>query len=101
MWTRYSVIDETALVPIGAHGHGQRVLDGELVAAFLASKVGIFGECRIQRRFRRRRLTLTQRYAVEQTDDALGARAQIMRRIRLEHDMTDVADPRLWSSLAK
>ena len=64
-------------------------MDRQPVTAFLGGEIGVLGKCREERRFRRRDQALVQGDAVEQADDALGARTQIVERIGAERDAAD------------
>src|SRR6516165_7203358 len=86
-------IEQTALVPVGAHRHCQHMLNGEPVTAILVGEIGILRKSREERCFRWRHFPLLQRDPIQQTDDALRARAEIMYRLRLKFNMANIANP--------
>jgi hypothetical protein len=45
-------VGQAGLVPVGAHGHRQPMLDGKAITAFPACEIGIFEKSREERRSR-------------------------------------------------
>ena len=63
--------------------------DGNALVPQIGREVGKFRKGFQQRMFRRRHLALGERQAIEQAEDALGRRTQVMQRVGTERDATD------------
>jgi hypothetical protein len=59
----------------------QYMLDSEPITTFVSDEIGLFGKCCEEGRFWRWHYPLLQGHAIEETDNALGARTEIVDRI--------------------
>jgi len=79
-------IGNAQLIPIRAHRHRQHMMQRPALPAGIRREIGIFGKGLHQGLLGRRHLACGERDSVQQADDTLRHRAQIVQRIGLERD---------------